>query len=148
MSLARAGKRHRAVPPLRLAKEQQRQLVGENLVISEALARVLGSRLPMNLRQCSAPLAPGLAAQKPRLDPFGQLGRAFQRLAHQLAKAAVGEPLGQRIDRLADRRRGPLAGFADLGVDDLPLVAILLELARDGAQLARSAGFASPSRDC
>ena len=100
--LARARQRRRAAPPLRLAHQQERELVGEHLVIGEPPARGLGAAVRDGSRERLAPAAPALAREQARLDPFGQLGRALERLAHQLAEPAVGQPLGQRIDRLAD----------------------------------------------
>jgi hypothetical protein len=111
-------------------------LVGENLVVGEPLARALRARFAVRLGQRRPPRAPAFAAEEARLDPFRKVGRALQRLAREFAHAAVGEALGQRIDRLADGRRGPLPRLAHLGMDDLPLVAISFELARHDALLA------------
>src|SRR5437867_12444838 len=73
---------------------------------------------------------------KTRFDPFGKLRSALERFPRQLAHPAVGEPFRQRIDRLADRWRQPLPRLGDLRMNDLPFIAILLELARDDARLA------------
>ncbi len=91
---------------------------------------MLRAGLAMRFGHRAAPVAPCLARSEAGFDPFGQLGRALQRLASELDQSAVRQPLGQRIDRLADHRRRPLPRLGDLGVDDLPFVAVLLELAR------------------
>ena len=117
------------MPPLRLTQEKQRELVGEDLVIGEPLARGFGAGLVVDQAKRSAPGTPALLGQQPRLDPFRQVGSAFERLSHQLANAAVGEPFGQRINRLPDSGLRPLARFAHFGVDDLPFLAIGFELA-------------------
>ena len=77
--LAGAAKRNRALAPRRLAQQQERELIGENLVIGEAPARLLGAGLAVRLAKRRAPAAPALARSEARLDPFGQLGRALER---------------------------------------------------------------------
>ena len=57
--------------------------------------------------------------------PMGQKRIVSGKLTH----AAVSEPLGQRVNRLAKRGRRPLPRLGGLGMDDLPLVAIGFELA-------------------
>jgi len=104
------------MPPLRLAEQQQRELVGEHFVIGEPAPRLVPARILVRERQRCPPPAPLLALGQARLDPFGEVGRPFERFARELAEAAAGEPLGQRVDRLADRRRGPLPGFGNLGM--------------------------------
>ena len=86
--------------------------------------------------QRRAPAVPGFARHERRLDPFGEIGCAFERFADELAEAAVGQALRQRIDRLAKLRDRSLPRFRNLRMDHLPLVAVGFELARDSALFA------------
>ena len=125
--LAGAGERVCAVPPLRLAKEQERQLVRENLIVSETAPRRVLTGFAVNDRERRTPAAPGLPRKEAGLDPLRQLGRALQRFASKFAQTTVREAFRQRIDRLADQRRRPLPRFGDFRVNDLPFVAVLIE---------------------
>ena len=40
-----------------------------------------------------------MPVEHPGLDPFGQFGRAFERLVRQVGDLGLGEPFGERIDR-------------------------------------------------
>ena len=65
-----------------LAEELERKLVGEDLVIGEAAARGAVEMVGMRLAERIAPGGPALAREERRLDPFGQLWRAFEREAY------------------------------------------------------------------
>ncbi len=140
-----ARQRRGALRARRLPQQHQRQLVGENLVIGEAAAGILDARLAMRLGQRRAPPPPALARGKARLDPLRQFGRALDRHGDKLAHALVGDALGQRIDRLAQRQLGFGARRQNLGMDDLPFLAIGFELAGDGFRHAHRQLFLRPA---
>ena len=129
------GKRDPAFAPTDLAEELKRKLIGENLVIGEALAD-LARRIGMGLGEGGAPPAPVAMGKQRRLDPFGKLGRTVERGQDQLAQAATGETLGQRVNRFAKRQVGDLGGIDDFGMNDLPLVAVTVEPTGDDLGLA------------
>ena len=87
-----------------------------------------------------------LAVEQSRLDPFGEFGRALQRPERQFAHPPVGDAFGQGIDALAKRDLGRPARIEHLRMDDLPLVAIGLELAGHGARLVQRELLLRPAR--
>ena len=136
-----------SVPPLRLAQAAAAPAGWRKSRHRPAAARVAPRRARDVPRRSDARQArqPSRAA-RPGSIHSGSSGARSQRLARKLAQTPVGEPFGQRIDRLADRRLRPLARLGDLGVDDLPLVAIGFELARNDARLAHRAAAFRPAR--
>ena len=127
------------------ADQHQRELVGEHLVIGEPLAgpSAPGSRCASAAPRASRPVS---RADKARLDPFGKLGGALQRLRGQLAQAVVGEPFGQGIDRLALAGAGPFAGLSTSRDGRSAIPGRRLELARDDALLAERQLLLRPAR--
>ena len=95
----------------------QRHLVGEELVVGEALAgrgggaRSAGPVGRVGGGERGAEGGPAALAQDARLDPFGQVGDAGERVLHGAGHGAERQALGERIDRLEGgqrprRRRG------------------------------------------
>ena len=138
-------------PPARLpalagAHEGERQLVGQQLVERQPLARrriqrqvALALRL-MHGMQGGAPGRPALPLQIGRVLPFRQFGRAGERLADRLAQHLRRQSGGQAIDRLdllegrQFRQRHDVVRMGHLQLGPVPLVA--LDAAADGARLA------------
>ncbi len=112
----------------------------EQLVVGEAPAED-GERLQVGLRARIVQLDQGLsprrellAGEEGRVEPFGQLGRAFQRLQGQLADHPRGEARGGRIDRLDLRDlRGAFERDHVVRMGHLQFAAEPLDLARDHA---------------
>ncbi len=140
--LARGNGGGGLAPPRALALGHG-QLVGEELVIGQAppLGRVqqgVGLGLwRMQGLQRRAPAHKPFARHEGRVLPFGELGRAVQRLVSQLAHRARSETRGGRIDGLEGRDlvrpfgRQHIVRMVDLELDaELPT----LDLAADGAQ--------------
>ena len=133
-------------PPRRLPHQHQRQLPGENLVIGQPLARLGVARIGMGAGQRIAPGRPLLAGEQAGLDPFGQVGRARQRLRRKIAHAVVGQTFREPIDRFARRHRAGFLGREDMvGMDDLKIVAIGLQLARDELGFVEREELARPA---
>ena len=104
----------------------------------------------MRLLERRAPRLPAAALDQARLDPFGQLRRTLDRLRGELAEALAGQPFRERINRFALGQFMRFIGRKQMvRVDDLELLAVAFELARDDAhlpqrqQLLRPAGIAS-----
>ncbi len=129
-----------------LSDQRKGELVGEDLVIGEPLARLFIHAL-MRGGERFVPVGPALARLQRRFDPFGQRRQLRQRLRRQGGDALLPQPLGERIDglRLAD-----LVGLARLhhvvGMDDLPRLAPDLELARRQPRLAQRPELLRPAR--
>ncbi len=98
-----------AGPPLATAHDtagkRQRQLVGEKLVIGQALAGGMGEGQPcralrrMGLGQRAVPVGPALARLQRAVDPFGQVRQPRKRGRHGAGDHPLGQPRDQRIDR-------------------------------------------------
>ncbi len=137
--------RHAAPPSRGLPHQHQRQLSRENLVIGQPLARHGVGRVRMDTGQRLAPARPVLAGQQAGFDPFGQVGRAGERLPHQIAHPVVGQPFGQAIDRLARGNGSRLVGRQHMvGMNDLKIVAIGFQLARYEFGFAQRQQLARP----
>ena len=128
-----------------LADGGQRQLVGEELIVSEPLPR-RRSRLDIGggLGRVHAPERlgkgwPGLLGAPAGVDPFGQGGQPRQSLRDDLAQHRIGEAGGQGVERLEQRQRpaAPVICFHHvIGVRHLQPAVIGFELARDDAPAA------------
>ena len=88
------------------AGDRERQLVGEELVVGEALAGRRGRR---EVRRAfggvgggerGVPVRPAAPALQARLDPLGQRPDALERGADGAGHRLQGQPLGERVDRL------------------------------------------------
>ena len=132
--------------PLRLAQEHERKLVRKYLVVGEPLPRFPSAGLTMNERKGRTPAAPGFARGETGFDPLGKIGSPFQRLPGKVAHAPVGQSFGERINRLPDGGRRSLPRLGNFRMDDLPLVAIRLELARNDALLSHREAALRPAR--
>ena len=126
----------------RAATAGQCQLVGQELVIGQALARGrVGRQIGLTRRgmqgvQRGAPGQPALLLQPGRVLPFGQVRRGGQGGLDQFAKLARGQTLCRRIDGFGCGDVGGLVQRGDVGVDDLDLAVEALDLARDQPRLA------------
>ena len=126
------------------AGELQRELVGEQLVESQALTVPAVFRIEIHAAgrgvrrfQRLGEARPVLSGQKPRLDPFGQIGRLARGRLRCLAHHRRRQARGQRIDRLQQVGLGNLAGRGDqVGMDHLQLGPEPLHLARHHAGFA------------
>ena len=88
-------------------------------------------------RQGITPQWPLQLVSESWLDPFGQFRHCSQCLLDQRRNPVLGQPIGQRIDRLGqlpDQRDA--IGLDMIGVNDLEHLAILLKLTGDPAQFA------------
>ena len=126
------------------ADQRHRQLVGEDLVIAEPLARLGVGGIGVDAGERVAPVGPAARGLQARLDPFGQLGRAIDRLLRQRRETARGEAFRQRVDRLALAERLPFG--QDVGMDDLQVLAILVEPTRDADGGAERQELLHPTR--
>ena len=117
------------------ADERHRKLVGEHLVIGQPLAGLRIRGIGVDTLQRLAPAGPAPLSLQPGLDPFGQIGRARDRLRREGCEPARGQPFRQRIDRLALLER--LAGLAEFGVNDLEFLPVAIEPPRHALHLAR-----------
>src|SRR5580658_1793346 len=131
------------------ADESQGQLVGEEFVIGQTLARgpvgrqILGSRRVVQRQHGGVPAGPGLALEQGRILPFRQGRDPCERRLHRLAHHGQRQPGGQAIDRL-DRELG-LAGGADvIGMAHLEHAVVGVELAADRAGRADRQGPLQP----
>ena len=82
------------------------------------------------MRRCHriAPRRPYACAKQARLDPFGQVGRAGDRLFRHLSQPPRRQPFGQRIDRFLQDHR--IARFENLvGMHHLALLPVNFQLA-------------------
>ena len=124
------------------ADHRQRQLIGEQLVISEPCPRrrrrqKIGFGLGrVQARKRLGERHPCLLRQKRRVRPFRQRRQVAKRLADRLAQRRIGEARGQRIDRLMQRqrRRASLSAIElghMVGMRHLQPAVIGLELAGD-----------------
>ena len=92
-----------------------------------------------------APVGPAAAAHEARLDPFGQVGRAGERVLDGAGHGAQRQALGQRIDRLEGGQRLLAAGAQDVvGVGHLGDAVEELDPAGDDAALAGGERAAEP----
>jgi hypothetical protein len=132
-----AMQRLAAAAARRGAHQSEGELVGEEFVIGQPRARFRIGGIGMEPHQCLAPARPVVAREQARLDPFGQIGHALQRLRHQSLEPLERQPFGQRIDCLARGERLCLLGRHHIGMHDLEPLIILFELARNGARLAQ-----------
>ena len=126
---------HATARTIGIAYQHQGQTVGQQLVIGKPVAGG-GMLAAMGQFQSVAPARPLHLVGQPRLDPFGQFGRSGKRLLDQRGKAPLGQPFGQRIDRLHQLpQRGRACIRYVIGVNDLQHLAILIEPPRDPAGL-------------
>ncbi len=144
-------------PALVEAHQAQRQLIGKQFVIGEALARSrAGLQVRLGFRGVDAqqglpPGGPAIARQMRRIQPFRQLRRAFEGKADRLADGFQGESRGQAVDRLdghdalglGQRRdvvrmghlQAPAEGFHPAADDPaFPLRELFLEIALAGVE--------------
>jgi len=98
-------------------------------------------------RQRFLPIRPAALGLEAGLDPLAEIGRAGERLDGEVSEALVGEPFRQRIDRLAVGELVGLVGVEDVvRVNDLKLLAVAVELARDEPWLADRVLLLRPAR--
>ena len=124
--------------------QRHRQLVGEHLVITQPLPRLGVRRVGMDAGQRVPPVGPTALRLQPRLDPFGQVGRTLHRLHRQRPQPPRGDPLGQRIDRLALAKA--FGVVAQIGVHDLQVLAVQVEATRHDFRLADGQQLLHPTR--
>ena len=129
----------------------ERHLVGEELVVGEALAggggggEVGGAGGRVGGGERGAEGGPAALAEDARLDPFGQVGDAGERVLDGAGHGAERQALGERIDGLEGGQRLLAAGAEDVvGVRHLGDAVEELDPAGDDAALAGGEGAAEP----
>ncbi len=133
---ARRGERTARQALLVRAHQRDRELVGQQLVEGEALARrrqgqeIVGRLRRMRGQQRIAPRRPFLAREPGRVLPFRQRLHTQQRGVDRLLHHLEAEPGGQAIDRLDRLELLRRVRVLDMvGVGDLDLVVEMLDLA-------------------
>ena len=129
----------------------ERHLVREELVVGEAFAggrgggEVGGAGGGVGGLERGAEGGPAAAAEDARLDPFGQVGDAGERVLDGAGHGAERQALGERIDRLEGGEGLLAAGAEDVvGVGHLGDAVEELDPAGDDAALAGGEGAAEP----
>ncbi len=133
------------------AGDGERHLVGEKLVVGEALAggrrgdEVAGAAGGVGGEKGGVPVGPAALALDARLDPLGKLGGAGEAVLDGAGHGAEGQALGERVDRLEGGKRLLAAGAQDVvGVDHLGDAVEDLDPAGDDAALPGGELLADP----
>ncbi len=128
-----------------LADQHECELTCEDFIIGQAFARIGIAGVGVDAGERLVPCRPVLASKQTGFDPFGEIWGAAQRLGDEIAQAVIGEAFGKAVDWLSRRDGGGFLRRKDIvGMDDLEIFAIGLQLAGDEFGFVQGQQFAWP----